>query len=154
MEREKWERSRQDAAADARAAAIGELSRHLAAALQTIVWFLYAAGQRKTVFDAQSITAYDTDMRAHLTATMESLVAVAHQDASAYRLLDDLAEEVWRLDTDVANRAAAFWDDPDAARASLYQLLGPSYSVMRALPRRIVAVLHGSAPETPSSGTN
>ena len=47
LEHERWLRVRREEADDARAAAVVELTTHLASALQTIVWFTAAAGMRE-----------------------------------------------------------------------------------------------------------
>jgi hypothetical protein len=76
------------------AAAVGELTKHLASALQNITWFTAAAGMRAHPFTEQTIIDYDTDMRAILAETIQSLVAVAHQDKEAFRTLEQLTKEV------------------------------------------------------------
>ena len=146
LEREKWERTRQDAAEDARAAAIASLTEHLAAAMQTIVWFVYAAGKRAPLFTEQAIIEYDADMRAHLTATMKSLVNLAHHDDAAFQALDAIASEVWVLDTEVANHAAGYWTDEEEARRQLWRLLDRAYGLMRSLPAQVVDVLRRNEP--------
>src|SRR5688500_3315872 len=83
LEREKWERSNEDSARDARAAAIVELTRNLAGALQTIVWFTFDAGKRTHVFGVASVERYDAEMLGHLTDIIKGLVTVAHHDQSA-----------------------------------------------------------------------
>ena len=59
LEHERWLNARQEAAEDARAAAVVDLTTHLAAALQTIVWFTAAAGMREQRFTEQTILDYD-----------------------------------------------------------------------------------------------
>ena len=116
LEHERWANTRQDAADDARAAAVTELTKHLAAASQTITWFTTGAAMRSQLFSEQTITNYDTDMRTHLTATIQGLVAVAHRDEAAFRTLEQLVREVWSLDWQVASETAVYWSDPEAAR--------------------------------------
>ena len=141
LEHERWARTRQDSADDARAAAITELTKHLASATQTITWFTTGAGMRSQLFSERTITDYDTEMLTHLKATIQSLVAVAHRDEAAFRTLEQLVREVWRLDWEVARGAAVFWSDPEAARTNV---LGASQTAMdleQSLPSRIVDVL-------------
>jgi hypothetical protein len=141
LEHERWERTRLDEAEDARAAAVVELTRHVAAALQTITWFAAAARMRAHVFNEQSIIDYDTAMRVHLGATVESLVAVAHQDKAAFLTLEQLANEAWELDGRVANYAAAYWTDAEGARTTIGGVQSEAYDLERRLPHRIVDVL-------------
>ncbi|HET9214288.1 MAG TPA: hypothetical protein VFN93_06005 [Gaiellaceae bacterium] len=141
LEHERWLRVRREEADDARAAAVVELTTHLASALQTIVWFTAAAGMREQRFTEQTILDYDADMRRHLTSTIQSLVGVAHRDAGAFRALERLAEEVWELDARVATEAGAHWTNPNAARARISEMLLESYRLERSLPHRIVGVL-------------
>lgn len=141
LEHERWLRTRHDEAADARAAAIGELTRHLASGSHAMVWFAAAAQMRAPLFTEQTIIDYDSDMRAHLTATVESLVAVASRDAEAFRELESLAKKVWELDGRLASVAAGYWDDPDAVRARVGLALGETFELQRELPHEIVKVL-------------
>jgi hypothetical protein len=141
---ERWQHTRQEEAEDARAAAVVELTTHLAAALQTIVWFTAAAGMREQRFTEQTILDYDDDMRRHLTSTIQSLVGVAHRDAEAFRALERLAQEVWELDGRLASQAAGYWTNPNEARARISGMMVESYELERQLPHRIVGVLHPS----------
>jgi hypothetical protein len=141
LEHERWARTRQDSADDARAAAVTELTKHLASALQTITWFTTGAGMRSQLFSEQTITNYDTDMRTHLTATIQGLVAVAHRDEAAFRTLEQLVREVWRLDWQVASEAAVFWSDPEAARTNILGVSRTAIDLEQSLPQRIVDVL-------------
>jgi len=152
LERDKWQRAREDTAKDARAAAITELTRDMAAALQSIVWFMYAAGKRASNFNAQTIFDYDAEMRSHFTATMQGLVNLAHHDDVAFRALDQLATEIWDLDSKVSAEAANFSRNEDEVRTNLYDLLEPAYELMRSLPVRIVGVLQRDrdSPDTSS----
>ena len=143
LEHERWQHARQEEAADARAAAVVELTTHLAAALQTIVWFTAAAGMREQRFTEQTILDYDDEMRRHLTATIQRLVGVAHRDAAAFAALEKLAQEVWELDGRVASQAAGYWTNPNEARTRISGLMVESYELERSLPHRIVGVLHG-----------
>ena len=145
LEHERWLRARQEEAEDARAAAVVELTTHLAAALQTIVWFTAAAGMREQRFTEQTILDYDADMRRHLTATIQGLVGVAHRDTAAFRALERLAREVWELDARVASQAAGHWTNPNEARARISEMMVESYELERSLPHRIVGVLEGRA---------
>jgi hypothetical protein len=120
-----------------------DLTTHLAAALQTIVWFTAAAGMREQRFTEQTILDYDDDMRRHLTSTIQALVGVAHRDATAFRELERLAQEVWELDGRLASRAGGYWTNPNEARAGISDMLVESYELERSLPHRIVGVLHG-----------
>lgn len=142
LEQERWRRSRQDAADDARAAAVGELTKHLASAMQNITWFTAAAGMRAQLFNEQTIIDYDTDMRERLAATIESLVAVAHQDDEAFRTLEKLTKEVWKLDWRVASYAAGYWADPEEARNAISSAVSEASALEMSLPHRIVNVLH------------
>jgi hypothetical protein len=90
LERKKWEQAQEDA----RAAAVIELTRHLAAASQEISWFTGEAELRRKRFGEESIANYDAAMKTHLTAVIEGLVAVAHRDEAAYRTLFDHTEGV------------------------------------------------------------
>jgi hypothetical protein len=121
-----------------------ELTTHLAAGLQTIVWFAAAAGMREQRFTEQTILDYDDDMRRHLTSTIQSLVGVAHRDAAAFRALDRLAQEVWELDGYMAGHAAGYWTNPNAAREQIGAMLPQSYELERRLPHRIVGILNPS----------
>jgi hypothetical protein len=150
LEHERWLRTRQEEAGDARAAAVVDLTTHLAAALQTIVWFTAAAGMREQRFTEQTILDYDDAMRRHLTATIQGLVGVAHRDAAAFNALENLAQEVWELDGRVAGNAAGYWTNPNDARARISGLMVESYELERSLPHRIVGVLHGREPEAPA----
>jgi hypothetical protein len=142
LEQERWRHTRQDSAEDARAAAVTELTKHLASAVQTITWFTSGAGMRSQLFTAETITAYDTDMRAHLTATIQGLIAVAHRDEAAFHTLEELVKEVWALDWQVASDAADFWSDPEAARTKISGATGRATTLEQSLPHRIVDVLH------------
>jgi hypothetical protein len=147
LEHERWLRARQEDAEDARAAAVVDVTTHLAAALQTIVWFTAAAGMREQRFTEQTILDYDDDMRRHLTATIQRLVGVAHRDAAAFTALEKLAQEVWELDGRVAGNAAGYWTNPNDARARISGLMVESYELERSLPHRIVGILQGREPE-------
>jgi hypothetical protein len=142
LEQDRWWRSRQDAVEDARADAVVELTKHLASALQNITWFTTAAGMREQLFTEQTIIDYDTDMRTHLTATIQSLVAVAHRDKEAFRTLEQLTKEVWALDWAVASHAAGYWSDPQEARTKIRGAAGQAILLEQSLPHRIVDVLH------------
>jgi hypothetical protein len=141
LEHERWSRTRRDAAEDARAAAVTDLTRHLASALQTVTWFTSAAGIRSQLFTEQTIIDYDAEIRAHLTATIQGLVAVAHRDEAAFRTLEQVAKEVWDLDWHVAQDAAVFWSDPEDARTKIGARLSEAAALEQALPHRIVEVL-------------
>jgi hypothetical protein len=147
---------RQEEAEDARAAAVVELTTHLAAALQTIVWFTAAAGMREQRFTEQTILDYDDDMRRHLTSTIQSLIGVAHRDAEAFRALERLTQDVWELDGRLASQAAGYWTTPNEARARISGMMIESYELERQLPHRIVGILHppggGGTEETEPAG--
>jgi hypothetical protein len=143
LEQERWRRSRDDAAGDARAAAVEELTKHLASAMQNITWFTAAAQMRAQIFTEQTIVDYDTDMRAELAATIQSLVAVAHHDKDAFEALEQLARDVWQLDWRVASDAASYWSDPEEARQAISSAVSQATALEMALPHRIVEVLHG-----------
>ena len=142
LEHEKWERIQQDEREDARAAAVQELTKHLAGALHEITWFTTAADMRASLFREQTILDYDTAMRAHLAATIESLVAVAHHDKEAYRILEELTREVWQLDWQVATDATGYWNDPGEAQTKISEAGRQAIALEMSLPRRIVDVLH------------
>ena len=144
LEHERWLNARQEDADDARAASVVELTTHLAAALQTIVWFAAAAGMREQRFTEQTILDYDGDMRRHLTATIQGLVGVAHRDVAAFGALEKLAQEVWALDARVASQAGAYWTNPNDARVRISDMLVESYELERSLPHRIVGILQGA----------
>ena len=146
LEQERWWRTRHDSAEDARATAVTELTKHLASALQTITWFTSAAAMRPQLFTEQTIIDYDTEIRAHLTATIQGLVAVAHRDEAAFGTLEQLAKEVWSLDWQVARDAANFWTDPEDARTTIGGRLAGAAALEQALPHRIVEVLHRGGP--------
>jgi len=99
---------------------------------------------REQRFTEQTILDYDDDMRRHLTSTIQALVGVAHRDATAFRELERLAQEVWELDGRVASRAGGYWTNPNDARAGISDMMVESYELERSLPHRIVGVLHGS----------
>jgi hypothetical protein len=142
LEQERWRRSREDAAEDARAAAVEELTKHVATAMQNITWFTAAAQMRAEIFTEQTIIDYDTDMRTELAATIQSLVAVAHHDKDAYDALERLVRDVWQLDWRVASEAASYWSDPEEARKAISSAVGQATALEMALPHRIVEVLH------------
>jgi hypothetical protein len=143
LEQERWRRSREDAAEDARAAAVEELTKHLAAAMQNITWFTSTAHMREQIFTEQTIVNYDTDMRAELAATIQSLVAVAYHDRGAFEALEQVARDVWQLDWQVASDAASFWKSPDEARSAISSAVTQASALEMALPRRIVEILGG-----------
>jgi hypothetical protein len=142
LEREKWERSRDDAASDARAAAIGALTRHLAAALQAIVWFVWGAESRGPLFDQAIVVEYDAEMRTHFTAIIEGIVEVAHHDPVAFDALDGLAGEVFDFESKVSRHVARYLTDPEKVPPQFGALLNESYELTRGLPHRIVKVLN------------
>jgi hypothetical protein len=144
LEHERWLRARREEAEDARGEAVVELTTHLAAALQTIVWFAAAAGMREQRFTEQTILDYDAAMRRHLTSTIQGLVGVAHRDPAAFRALEKLAQEVWELDARMASRAGGYWTNPNDARVKISDMLVESYELERSLPHRIVGVLEGT----------
>jgi hypothetical protein len=143
LEQERWRRSREDAADDARAAAVEELTKHLAAAMQNITWFTAAAQMRAQLFSEQTIIDYDTDMRTELAATIQSLVKVAYHDKAAFDALEQLARDVWQLDWRVASDAASYWTDPDETRRAISSAVSQATALEMALPHRIVEVLGG-----------
>lgn len=147
LEQERWFRSRQDAAEDARAAAVCELTKDLAAAVQGITWFTASAEMREHLFTEQTIIDYDTEMRARLAATIEGLVAVAHQDAEAYGKLAELTANVWELDWRVAQSASTYWSNPEKARNDIRSVTSEATALQNSLPRRIVGVLQRADPE-------
>jgi hypothetical protein len=123
LEHERWERTRLDAANDARATAITELTKNLAAAAHALTWFTWAAEFRAQLFTEQTVIDYDTEIRAHLVAVIQSLVAVAHRDEGAFRTLVEIAKEVWVLDGAVGIDAAAYWTNSDNARTKVASYL-------------------------------
>lgn len=145
LEQERWSRAREDSAEDARAGAITELTEHLASALQTITWFTAGAKIRAQVFSEQSIIDYDSEMRAHLTGTIQGLVAVAHRDEAAFRALERLASEVWALDFRVASDAASYWSDREDGRTKISGSYSDAVALERSFPQRIVDVLRRHA---------
>jgi hypothetical protein len=145
LEHKKWERAQEDAAREARARAIENLTQHLAAALHTIVWFTFAARSRAELFAEQTIVDYDADMRAHFTNVIQSLVGVAHLDMSAYLRLEQLVHTVWRLDGKVAAYAAAYWSNPQKARTEIASAFAEADHLEVRLPKLFVAVLQGEA---------
>jgi hypothetical protein len=141
LEHKRWERARHDAAADARARAIGSLTEHLAAALHTIVWFTFAARWRAELFAEQAIVDYDAEMRTHFTNVIQSLVGVAYHDISAYRELEPLVRNIWSLDGRVAIPAAAYWSNPQKARTEIASVFEEADSLEVQLPELILGVL-------------
>jgi hypothetical protein len=141
LEQERWRRGHTDAADDARAAAITELTTHLASATQTITWFTTGAEMRPKLFTEKAITDYDTEIRTHLTGTIQGLVAVAHRDVAAFQALEQLAREVWRLDWQVAQATATFWEDPEDARTRVRGRMADAIELEMTLPHRVVNVL-------------
>lgn len=135
--------SRDDAAEDARAAAVEELTKHLAAAMQNITWFTASAQMRAQNFSEQTIIDSDTDMRAELAATIQSLVAVAYHDRDAFDALEQVARDVWQLDWQVARDAAGYWTDPDGTRTAISSAVSQATALEMALPHRIVEILGG-----------
>jgi hypothetical protein len=152
LEQQRWLQTRRKEAEDARASAIGELTRHLAAGTHAMVWFTAAANMRAPLFAEQTIINYDSDMRTHLSAVVESLVAVASQDADAFRELEILAKRVWDLDGRLAELSKDYWDDREAVRARIASHLGETYDLQRGLPFEIVKVLQHRVPSTEVSG--
>jgi hypothetical protein len=150
LEQERWLRAQADEAEDARAAAVTELTKHLASASQTITWFTTGAEMRRQLFTEQTIIDYDTDMRAHLSAAIQSLVAVAHRDEAAFRALEEITKELWALDWRLAAAAAGYWSDPEAARTEISQGSGSAIALEQSLPHRIVGVLQRDSRSAPS----
>jgi hypothetical protein len=140
LEREKWKQAQEDALA----AAVVELTRHLAAASQEITWFTAEADLRKKRFGEESITNYDAAMKTHLTAVIEGLVAVAHRDPEAFRTLFGIAERVWELDIRVAKEASDYWSEPEAAKSRIANLKSDAVALEYDLPPQIVDVLGDS----------
>jgi hypothetical protein len=143
LEQERWRRSREDAAQDARAAAVEELTKHVAAAMQNITWFTSSAQMRAQNFSEQTIVDYDTDMRGELAATIQSLVAVAYHDREAFDALEQVVRDVWKLDWQVASTAGGYWADPDGTRTAISSAVGEASALEMALPNRIVEILGG-----------
>lgn len=147
LEYERWARSRADVAADARATAISELTRSLAASLQLIVWFAYGAESRGPLFDDKEIVEYDLGMRSHLTAIAQELVEVAHRDRESYRALDQVAVEISRLDADLSKRLVPFLENRDSGPPDLKDIGDEAYALLRRLPGQVVEVLYREAGE-------
>jgi hypothetical protein len=144
LDREKWEQAQEDA----RAAAVIELTRHLAAASQEMTWFTGEAELRKTQFGGESITNYDAAMKTHLAAVIEALVAVAHRDEEAYRALFGITQKVWALDGQVARAATDYWSEPEAAITKIANLKSAATHLELGLPDQIVdASTRPSAPD-------
>lgn len=96
---------------------------------------------RKTRFGEESITNYDAAMKAHLTAVIEALVAVAHRDEAAYRALFGITRKVWALDVHVARAATDYWSEPEAAIAEIANLKSAAEEFELGLPDQIVDIL-------------
>jgi hypothetical protein len=146
LEELRWRKTRSDEAADATAAAVVELTSHLASALHTIEWFTAAATLRVELFNEQRIIDYDNDMRAHLTGTVQGLVRVAHHDEPAFRTLERLTKSVWELDWQVATAAASYWSDPEETRAKIAAAFPSAGELVKALPHQIADVLPRAVP--------
>jgi hypothetical protein len=120
LEREKWEQAQEDA----RAAAVIELTRHLAAASQEMTWFTGEAELRKTQFGGESITNYDAAMKTHLAAVIEALV--------------------------VARAATDYWSEPEAAITKIANLKSAATHLELGLPDQIVEA--STRPSAPDQG--
>jgi hypothetical protein len=142
LEQDRWWHERQDTAEDARAAAIGELTRHLASVLQTISWFTADASIRAPLFGEQTILRYDAEISGEISSTTEALISVAYRDAVAFRTLERLVNEAYVLDWKVASQAAMHWADPEQTRVHISSMRDEANALAEALPRRIVDVLH------------
>ncbi len=149
LEYERWARSRADAAADARAAAISGLTKPLASSLQQIVWLAYGAESRGPLFDEKEIVEYDLAMRSHLTAIAQGLVEVAHRDREAYRGLDRVAQEITRLDAALSGRLAPYLENPDAGPPAIKDIGDEAYALLRGLPGEVVGVLYRGSERGP-----
>ena len=91
-------------------------------------------------------------MKAHLTAVIEGLVAVAHRDPAAYRALFGITREVWALDLRVAGAAADYWSEPEAAIRSIAGLKPVAEQLVVGLPDQIVDVLDATRRSGRSGG--
>jgi hypothetical protein len=119
-------------------AAIADLTSAMAACNQEIAWLTWRARYLAPArLDQKRIEDYDAAVKVSLTALFSSRVRLAALDERAHATLTPCIDELYRLDTVVAERAA----DLESADASAR--LGALYADAQSLYNSLLAVVSG-----------
>lgn len=137
LEREKWEKAREDDAKKNLRLALAEFSRELGTGVQRATWLLWIAENTPSSFSEKDLATYDEEMRAILPRLFTARVMVAAHDIAAYERLTQFTLRLYKLDSDIAMASQQFRRSQKDGLLVLQRLYREAQQLHQALPSEL-----------------
>ncbi|MBI5294253.1 MAG: hypothetical protein HY869_02175 [Chloroflexi bacterium] len=115
LERQKWQRSRQDDTAKEISLAVAELMKKMAATAQNISWFTWEADYRPDRITKEAVDNYDVEMRRLFPEIDSALIVVSALSSKAYERLSPFVKKIYDLDLEVSRDTRMIINAPGKA---------------------------------------
>jgi hypothetical protein len=145
IERERWEKEREDETKKALRTAVEAFAQELATAIQRATWLLWKAENNPSGFSDQDLKVYDQEMKTVLPRLLVTRVLVAAHDMGIYEQLSEIAAHFYELDSKIALADQSFRVSPDQGITQLRKLHYQAQKLHHQLGHRLAQIF--STPE-------
>jgi hypothetical protein len=147
LEREKWQKSREDEAKKNLRLALADFSRELTTGVQRAAWLLWIAEHNPSAFSQKDLSVYDEEMRAILPRFLTARVMVAAHDVATYESLNGLSHRFYRLDADIALAGQTLRTSRAQGLKELQRLSREAQQLHGRLPHELAKLMAVSSPK-------
>jgi hypothetical protein len=145
LEREKWQKAREDDAKKNLRLALADFSRELSTGVQRATWLLWIAENNPSAFSEKDLSTYDEEMRAILPRFLTARVVVAAHDMATYERLSELSNRLYKLDADIAVAGRTFRTSRAQGLKELQRLSREVQQLRPSLPGDLAKLMSGSS---------
>lgn len=141
LERQKWDKAREDELQKNLRLALADFSCELATGVQRATWLLWIAENNPSSFSEKDLSTYDEEMRAILPRFFTARVMVAAHDIATYERLSDLTSRLYKLDSDIAVAGQQFRESRKDGLKALQLLYRGAQQLHPRLPDELAKVI-------------
>ena len=140
LERAKADWTRENAVASELRSHIAAVARELLSLQHSMEW-LCSATDSGGELTPEVMNNYHVEIHSAIPKLLGGLATVASLDESTYESLSELADEVFKLDSNLAAALRGFLDSPPHASQTVAGLRNPITELYKQLPKRIAGVM-------------
>jgi hypothetical protein len=141
LEREKWERARQEEAERSIRAAVADFTKKMAAGVQVVVWLTWHAKNNPDKLIGANLAEYEKEMKSLYLELVGSRIAVAALSQEVHNQLTPLVNNLYRLDEEVSHTILLFPDSPEQCIQKLSEYHAEAYDLEVDLVKKVSGFL-------------